>query len=494
MNIVTAPTPVPAAMERPKSRPLVWTLLLIGIVQCLGVSGRVSNSDAASMLELTRSLLSGTIVIPDTVVHVAGNDGAPVCHFGLLTSLWWLPFVSLGRLASAVVGGFARPIWEEFMVSFSPVPVSLALLGYLAAFWRAAGLDDRRVCQGLLLVAFTTLLWPYSKLIGSDLPMALAIVAAVYHAARDKGTRGWALAGLWLGAAILSRKQAQIVVPWVLLCLTAFAGAPKTPWTNLGPRLRWAWTGWSWIEARPRLLPLAVGLLPGVVLQLAYNRARFGGFLIERYAGSATGDISFQPLDFADRLLRLLLGDSRGLIIYALVPLLMLALSRRDWIRDHLLSVWVVAGLAAANLGFFACYAHWAGGTSAGPRLLLFLTPLLALTWAGAAKSLDSPATRTAFVSIACLAGLAIQLPLVLVDPLAAQRRSESATGISRSRIANYWLEVARTLGVRPRNSADPLPKDDVLNHPQNQHPDIWWIHAAAEIHRRSQPGRSPGP
>ena len=99
----------------------------LALVYFLTASGRVGTIDADLMLKQSRSLLAGTLAIND-VGLLEGADGQRYSHFGILTSIWWVPFVLLGRGMALLLPLFSQGMWEEFAVSFASLPLALLLL------------------------------------------------------------------------------------------------------------------------------------------------------------------------------------------------------------------------------------------------------------------------------------------------------------------------------------------------------------------------------
>ncbi|MEI6358668.1 MAG: hypothetical protein WCP53_16440, partial [Verrucomicrobiota bacterium] len=128
---------------RPVEAPWPWrTLLCIGFIYAVVAQGRIGVGDAASMLNLSRSLLAGSISVPAGPLTVSGADGLEYCHYGPLTSAWWLPFVLAGRGLHAAGAPATMEQCEEFAVSFASGLIAIACLGYLCWYWRGRGVPS----------------------------------------------------------------------------------------------------------------------------------------------------------------------------------------------------------------------------------------------------------------------------------------------------------------------------------------------------------------
>jgi hypothetical protein len=434
----------------------VSMLLLILAVYLLSASGRIGNSDAGSMLEVSRSVLLGQLTISESATHVLGADGKPYCHYGILTSLIWMPLVLLGRLVHYFLPIIAQTQWEEFFVSFSMCFIVVALLGYLAWEWQRLGVDHRRVRRFLLVVAFSTMLWPYAKLPMSDPLMALGLFAAYCHWQRSSASlkHAWA-AGLWLGIALISRKQAQAVVPVMLL---AFLFMPRAK------------------DLRARFLCLLSGIAPGVLIQLAYNQHRWGSPFLEKYAGYD----SWTPpglTEWATRCFLLFFGDYSGFFIYNMPLLIIIFLGLCEWHKTHLYSLILVIILVTTQVVFIAQFPYWSQAIGYGPRFFIYFIPFLALGAAYLPSAL-SPFQRNLlrlFIAI----GVAVQFLGVCTDPLAAFWRRELYDRPDSSIIMARVHEFQREIGFDKTPPIMDKPNATTYwTHPAFQTPDFWWWHA----------------
>ncbi|MFN0067547.1 MAG: hypothetical protein ACKVYV_07910 [Limisphaerales bacterium] len=459
-----AGTPAPASAFRHA----VWPVLAaLGALYALLAAGRISNSDATSMLEVSRALLRGGINVPEEVWSVPGRGGLFYSQYGLLTPVWWTPWVLAGQVLARLVPMLPAPQWEEFMVSFAAIPPTLAVLALLAWSWWRAGLAAARVRAGLWLFGLASLLLPYAKIPGSDLLMALGLFGAWVALSGRACMRNWLLAGLGLGAALLARKQAQIEAPFFLL----FA----------------AWVWWTRGRGTPQRwrLPaaLATGLGACVLLALAYNFARYGHPLLEKYRGH--GPFVLPTLgQWLEWSWSFTAGGRVGFVLYAAVPLVVAAMALRPWWRREPATVALVAALVAANLAFFSVQWYWAGGVGFGSRFLVFLTPLLAVGWA----HVDFPLSglRRAILGAAIVLALFLNGPGVLVDPLAVTARNELLRDGRGWEPMVRLAEAGRVLGVPAAQLPESAVGHPVLGHRPFAVPDFWWAQVGDQLRKRS--------
>lgn len=426
------------------------------VIYVLSVSGRIGNSDAASMLEVTRSLLSGNLSVPETVGHVIGFNGQPYCHYGLLPSLLWIPFVVLGNLVHSLWPIVSEDYWQEFFVSFSNAFVVIAILRYMAWEWERLGLDHKRIAKGLCLFGLTTILWPYSKLPMSDPLMALGLFGAYCHWQRSDKTKHALLSGLWLGAALLSRKQAQALIPLFLLI---FLWVP-----TLSNRFR-------------RCVLLGVGFLPLIIVYLLYNYARWGSPVVEKYAGSEPLHLlSFDVLIY--RVLGVCFGEYSGIFIFNVVLLPLLFIAGKKWIERARASFYALSIIAFIHVVFIAHLPYWTGEICFGARFFLFLIPFIALGYAFVPPVLGRISTLLLYTAV--LLGFSIQVLGVTTDPLAAFWRRELYLSPTSYILTAHSSELLRAIGI----DKTPPPMDrphskEYWNHQAFQVPDLWWCHAA---------------
>lgn len=166
----------------------------------------------------------------------------------------------------------------------------------------------------------------------------------------------------------------------------------------------------------------AVGALVPTLILLVYNALAFGSpwdlgyfhLTTERFAKVHSGE---NPLGLrrpdSGRALALIWGRYRGLLFYApivaLAPIGLVALWRRRFRGEAVVSLLVTAAVFAVNLS----YPEWTGGWTTGPRLLVPLLPFAMLPVAGLLAVGGRWATGAALVLT--LAGGALMLAFVAV-------------------------------------------------------------------------------
>ncbi|MBZ5554130.1 MAG: hypothetical protein LAO21_15545 [Acidobacteriia bacterium] len=278
------------------------------------------------------------------------------------------------------------PLMNMLITALSALLVALCL--------RDLGFRFRTCSLGALGFAFGTPAWPYTSYDFSEPLQALCLVAAfwfILHATRNHPPSPIhvAMGGFALGYAVFTKALLLIVIPWYAIYL----------WMSLGgaPLKRLRQCAWF-------LTPL---LLWGVTLA-ALNVHRFGSIFEFGYGGETKRFTT--PL--LTGLFGLLLSPSKGLIFYAPLSILVLwALwkFRKTFYREVFLFVTVFAVIVVTNSMWWS----WEGGISWGPRLLMPMIPLLAVSAAMVIES--SHWTLPVFISLAGV-GAAINLLGVLVN------------------------------------------------------------------------------
>lgn len=444
---------------------IVWVLMLL---YGLTASGRVGNVDASVTLEMTRALLRGSVELPaDCGFCAKGKDGIRTSQYGLGHSLYLMPYVVAGRAVARGVPRMPQEMWEEFFVSFANVPLVGLLLAYLAWSWRRAGASEFRVGVGLGLFGLGTMLWPYSKAPFSDTLMALATFAAWFHWTAPEGRFRGVITGLWLGMAMLSRRQSDAVVP-LLVAMAGLDAFRTGRWGSLGG--------------------LMGGMLPAALARLAYNAARFGSPWIEKHPGIRGIEmVTRSKGDF--QVWETLGGAASGIVPYNLIAVLVAAAgivglwrySRRDAV--------VVGVMVTGGVGFLIVL-PFSSGVSFGSRYAVYLVAFLGLAWpwvpwprAWWSRALWAPPL---------LASLWLMMGGVVLDPVPVGIRCRMTDPPF-----NQWKamngEWARVLSPVHRPDLPALEARAEWGHDAFERPDFWWCHLLARVRGRNGVTEVPG-
>ncbi|MCX6537585.1 MAG: glycosyltransferase family 39 protein [Acidobacteria bacterium] len=395
---------------------LVAALALTVYVGTAG--GSLATTDAVAAYDVTRQIVEhGTVALSSDVVGnlaYLGPDGRQYSPFGLLQSIWNVPFYLAGRAAASVLP--TRSISIEMLTKASVAlgnawaAALVVWLTWLLAGWLSG--SARTATTAAWITAFSSALWPYSKF-GFNVPLAAALLlAAVYFslkAAEAGHPRHGLAAGLMCGLALLTRHELILAaVPSMGVILWARLGDARGPYGSAsvpGRRMRR-----SYGEAIRLASWWLAGLLPAIVVWGWYNNVRFGSPIETGYLRDDTLGMGGS---LVEGLWGLLLSPGGSIILYSpcvLAAVPALVASR----RLHPRFAWMTTATAVIFTLFYAQLGSWAGGRSYGPRYLVPLLPLLMVAVALWLSQLTGGARR-ALLAL-CLTSAAIQVPGVLVD------------------------------------------------------------------------------
>lgn len=320
-------------------------------------------------------------------------EGGVVAIYPPLASALRAAILSASRVLPE---GATRGRLADLALLSLPLLFTAAAVLPLTALCRFGGLGKRRARLLSAALILATFLGPLGSSDGNEpmllflvaLALALALFAARASAARAPGLA--LRAGLAAGAALLAKPTAWILLPALAVALAGRRG------TGRGVRLA---------------LPLALGVLPGLVTALALNAIRYGSPFEWGYSGPLAHPLA-QPAPLPWSLLRLTVLPNRGLLVFA--PLLLLslvgiaALARRSARRRDLLAS---ALAAAAFFGVNALWWAWEGGMGWGPRLAAPVVVLAAPLVASGTRRFPRMAAALAAI------GALLNLSGYLVDP-----------------------------------------------------------------------------
>ncbi len=437
--------------ERRARHRTAWSIALAALLTfAVSGGGRIVGSDEVTMFEVARSLLRGTVAVPEGAT-LQGADGRFYSKNAAGQAVLALPLVAAGEAlaAAAPLSPARRPLAARAVASFFNALVTAALLAlfYLAA--RGLDVGARAALAATAMLGFTTPVWPYAKSFMAEPLQALGLLLALTAAARARARR----------AARGAARRARRVPRGLGQAQHAAAGARVPGAAGAVAR-----------RGSPRAA--AVGLA-GVAAALAghalYNLARFGTPFETGYGAQATAAAYTTPLRVG--LYGLLVSSGKGVLWFA--PALWLvphgvrrALARGRERGAAQRATLLGAGLAwAGALLLYARFQHWAGDGSFGPRYLVPLLPLafLAVAFAleGAARARRRVAWALAIVgALVQIGGVAIYFgaqmreagdypyTLALDDP---RFMSASHFDPHHTPIAGHWAMLGRNLSEHLR-------------------------------------------
>lgn len=463
------------------------------LLYALTGGGRVVGSDEVTMLELSRAMLRGGIVVPEGST-ILGPDGRLYSKNTAGQAVLALPLVAFSEAGAAALGlGPAKQaLAVRFGASFFNALATALLLGVFYAGARALGAGAGAALAGAALLGFTTPTWIYAKSFMAEplqsLGLLLVLVAAALLPAATPRARG--RLGLVAGLGVLVAVSAKLsMLPLALVCLVPMIGAPLGAWA--GPVL---------------------GLALALAGHATYGWARFGTPFETGYGAQASPAAFTTPALVG--LYGLLLSSGKGAVWFApalwLVPRGWWTATRRAgrnrarWGESTPAGrlAWGALALWVAGLAVYCRFQHWAGDGSFGPRYLVPLLPAAFLLVTFALHRASRALRRAAFALgaiglLVTLGGVGIYFgaqmreagdypyTLPLEDP---RFMSDSHFNPRYSPVAGHWAMLARNLGEHlqgalPRISGTLAPGARLGLSPADQAAllhglDFWWLYA----------------
>ncbi len=376
-------------------------VLALGVYVC-SAGGSLTTTDAVVTFEVTRNIVQhGSVAMSGNLLGMEahrGRDGRYYSPFGIGQSLYNIPFYLSARAIDRVTGiriGKSDSL-DKAIVALGETVLGAAIVWQFFHLALALTGDLLASMVAALTLAFATVLWPYARF-GFNQPLAcFTLLSAVYHTIRGGRSgegRRLSVAGAWVAAGLLTRHEMLLAALPLGIWLT-LDGQPNTT-----TRMR-------------RLAAFAWPIFAGVAAWLAFNAVRFGNALD---AGYLRDPIPAFGNPVLPGIAALLFSPSASLFLYSPVTLAgLIGLWRMSRGGDRSVA-FLVAGIVATFVVFYASFGNWLGGRSYGSRYLLVVLPLCVLGWAALLAGWSSPWRRRA-VALAILSGVLLQLPGVLVD------------------------------------------------------------------------------
>ncbi|MGE0788807.1 MAG: glycosyltransferase family 39 protein [Sandaracinaceae bacterium] len=381
---------------RPPTKSVAW---LVFLLTCLGVTlttGRLHiRGDAGQMCNVAAAIGDhGWFDVPRARGDIVqGPDNKFYSKYPLLTVLQCAPALwmrALGRVISGV-----NSTWEFFFLGVVPAIVTGLVALFFLLCSNELGFSLRLGAVGALLMVFTTPLWCYGRELYSENLQAALLLATLWTALVGKRTleRRWFIAsGVFSGLALLS-KFTLIVTPGFLVLMVLVDGPG---WKRLS---RCLWAG-------------LLGLLPFLVVFLAYNYLRFGSPFEQGYSDARTVTFGFGTPLYSG-LSGLLFSSGKSVFLYA--PLLIAALfGLVPLYRRHKGAVLFILCQSVLLFGLMAKWWSGLGDWAWGPRLVVPVFPLLLLGALEAFAITDLP--RRLAMGVLALAGFVVNLLGCVID------------------------------------------------------------------------------
>jgi hypothetical protein len=389
----------------------VWLFLFLTAAYALTSSGRIRSVDEYMMFFQTESLvLRHSLAIPQSLLFnnffgVYDRFHEPRTPFPPGLALAASPAYVLGLgMVYALKLPFPQSMFLlHFSVCMTNAIVSSAMVTVVFLILVQLNFSCKTALITAFLVAFTTMLWPYSGYFFSEPLASLLLMLTAFvlfgRNTEPSGTqippRTLILAGFLLGALVWVRFYHAIA-------LAAFCPALIA----VEKRLRSA-----------AFITGAVGL--SFALYLAYNHYLFGGFF--RLAYPKTVEAGIDPTGFSTPLWFGVAGFlfSPGKSVFLFMPVIAPAIWGVRRLAQRSRELALLAGvLPVIYLLFFANFVNWEGSRAPGPR---FLLPPMMLLFLGLAPLLERPCrSQRIVVRIAGLTGLFVQLVSIATSFLEA--------------------------------------------------------------------------
>jgi len=464
------------------------TILLLFLVCVLGYvltsSGYIDMTDGMVVYLVTASIVDhGVLYIADPGSHtyaiaghgagepsysMQGRDGHYYMKYGLGWAVAQIPFYVSGKLA-AYAAGTDSDLATGFFCSFQSALWSAAAAAVLCAFFLKLGLTRGQAVAAALIYAFATIAWPYAKMSYSESLQAFLIIAAAFV--------------LWTpGRAPIAPVRA--VVAGFLFGFLLFV-------KPINFFLLPAWV--ALLVARERtfrgMLLFVAATVPFVLLILALNKLRFGGFFETGFGEEA--------LTFNTPLLHglwiLFLSSARGMLWYNPLILVAVAGAFLAWRRNRRLALFSSLAFLAA----VAVYAKWhyvSGGRSWGPRFLVALWPATFLPGAFVLQASGRRRTTRVVAMIVVALGILVQIPAVFepwyfAEGMEAEVMPEAFSALPPPLLINVALlghDLLHNDGVYPLKLFG-VESDEVIDLSSHKiHGlDLWYLHAARHLRTR---------
>lgn len=374
--------------------------------------------------------------------------------YGIGVSLLQVPFIVVARLFAHITGiPIEGPLNMMLFTLNSAIGVAFVYL-----ILERQGVQWCTAAMGALVIGVTTVWFPYSKVEYAE-AIVTTLILAMYLLVDG---HPW-VAGLIGGFVVAIRQDALVIV---------------------------ALTGTIAPSNRKSFMPIAIGMIPGLLLTIAANHARTGSILSSGY-----------EVDFRTPILTGLYGFlfSAGKSLFLFSPLMVLyfAAARRLWSdpAQRRLIVWSLA-LLGVQLLLYAKWWDWSGDDAWGPRFIVTATIVCLIVVAA------SDYMHSRWFAMLAVLGALMQIPPVLIGPHSSlmlvhlRKPMKTDTGtIDRSPItlddmrfdpsysqitATCELLLFKASGGRLEASSSFLSSFDPPLRPEDVLIDVLWLHPNA--------------
>ncbi len=377
----------------------ILLFLFLTAAYALTSSGRIRAVDEYLMYYQTESLvLRHSLAIPQSVEFgnffgIYDRFHEPRTPFPPGLALAAFPSYEAGLAAVSAMHLPPQPAMFllEFAACMTNAVLAAATVAVLFLFLARLGFACRTALITAFLIAFTSMLWPYSGYFFSEVLASLLLILAAFVLFADEpgpagySTRALVIAGALLGLLVWVRFYHMIAL--VAFCLSLMAVEKRL---------------------RPAVIIASIPCI-SLALYLAYNHYLFGGFF--RFAYPTAVEAGIHPTSFPTPLWLGVAGMlfSPGKSVFLFIPLVIPAIwgLKSLWQRNRGLVI-MLSLLPVIYLLFFAKYVNWEGGRAPGPRYLLPPAGLLCVAVAPLLESASRRARLTLWAT--AVAGFLVQV------------------------------------------------------------------------------------
>ncbi len=426
-------------------------LLCLALYMLLAAGGGTSL-DGGVMYDTTKAIVDRhTLALPP---H---HHGLPDAHrtffyskYGLAQSVAEIPLYVVGKaVAAPLAPNLARVTPMAItMLTNGVITAAAVWLFFLLAYEVCGAVRGAAIAALLLGLASPYLV--YAKTDFSESLSALGLTGAVLflvRARREPAIARFAVSGLFVALALLTKLTAGFALPFLLIYAVYAARAPDAD----GARPPGA-------DVAVRFVEWGLGAALGLAVTAWYDLVRFGSITNTGYHGQ---DTPFNaPL--WPGLEGLLVSPGKGLLLFCPLVVLVLPL----WpllMRRRRAEALLALGIAAITLLVFATYPVWWGGVCWGPRYLVPVLPFILLPLAFFGEAFDRLKARPRGLLMRRVAVVVVGLSLVAQAlGVAVHPGRFEAAGVSEETfiwtplasplLGNAWLLGHDVLGNADRN------------------------------------------
>lgn len=380
-------------------RSCISLFLTCFVIFLAGAGGHLYSGDEETMYSTTEALvkshrlsLSGEMIHNRPVSVVLGRDGRPYSVYGSLPSIVGIPLFVVGEAVASFYPGHFRPYILRLFVSFSNTFIT-ALTCVLIFLFAFRLFQSRAVAYWIVAgYAAGSMALQYAKTFLSEPLCTLCLLLAAYFlfliGTNGKDQVKAAIAGLALGAAVLTKTPSLIFLP----ILGIYLWLKSSPLSRGGLRTT---------------ASFCLGMLPPLLLYLLLQHSHYGTLFDSPY-GHLGPAINFRtPIYFG--LYGLLFSSGKGFLFY--FPLSLLALPALMKLqREHFREAFLISGVFITDVLFYSTYSFWYGGNCWGPRFLFFSIPFIALSIGTYLRDVNGNRAGTYVFFVLFVASVGVQL------------------------------------------------------------------------------------